>query len=474
VKLLVLGGGPAGAAAALQARELGAEVTLVEANRVGGTSLNEGPAPVRTLARSARLVRDSRSWERFGLRGEPPQVDVAAALANAAGVAKYAHERKRVADFLRAQGIDVVDGVGPARFHDAHTVRIPDGRAFDGDAIVVAVGGHAARLAVPGAELALTYNDIRALTTLPSSVAVVGGADTGCQLASILSDFGTPVTLIEASPNLVPRADRDISSALAESFRGRGIRVLTETIVEGIEQVVDGVTIQCRSRTQPVRLEVESVFFAVGWPGNADSLGVSAVGVETKNGYVSVAEDLRSSVPHILAAGDVNGISMLVPSARHQGRVAAENAILGTHRQISHEIVPTGSFTDPEYGSVGLTEEEARERYDCEIAVVRYENMVRPVADGHPEGFCKLIVERHRRYILGAHVLGEYSAEVIQMAAACMVANLRVEQVAEIQPAFPTFTEGVSMAAQEVTRRLGIAAWAPGFTDLTPVVDEAP
>ena len=168
-----------------------------------------------------------------------------------------------------------------------------------------------------------------------------------------------------------------------------------------------------------------------------------------------------------MAAGDVNGVSMLVPSARHEGRIAAENAVLGTRRQFSHEIVPTGSFTDPEYGSVGLTEAQARERYDCAVAVVRYDDLVRPVVDARPEGFCKLIVER-RLYLLGAHAVGEYSTEVIQMAAACMAANMRIEQLAELQPAFPTFTEAVGMAAAQIVRQLRVAAWAPTWSELRP------
>jgi pyruvate/2-oxoglutarate dehydrogenase complex dihydrolipoamide dehydrogenase (E3) component len=468
MRLLVLGGGPAGATAALQARELGANVTLVEARRVGGTSLNEGPAPVRTLARTARLLRDARSWERFGLRGDPPRVDIAAAVANAERVANYAYEQKRLADFLCSRGIDLVEGAGPAVFQDPHTVSIPDGRTFAGDAIVVAVGGRAGRLPIPGAELAKTYGDIRSLTVLPQSIAVVGGADTGCQLASILADFGVSVTLVEADTTLVPRADQDISTALAESFRVRGITVLTATFVERLERTPTGVTVHYRPGREVSRIAVDDVFFAVGWPGNADTLGSDAVGIETKRGYVLVGDDLRSTLPHVFAAGDVNGNSMLVPSARHEGRVAAENAVLGTHRRFTHDTVPTGSFTDPEYGSVGLTETQAQERYDCEVAVVRYDDLLRAVADGHPEGFCKLIVERHRRYILGAHVIGEYSAEVIQMAAACMEANMRVEQIAELQPAFPTFTEGIGMAAQKIVRQLGIAAWAPSWSDLRP------
>jgi pyruvate/2-oxoglutarate dehydrogenase complex dihydrolipoamide dehydrogenase (E3) component len=176
---------------------------------VGGTSLNEGPAPVRTLARAARLMRDARSLGQFGLRGDPPQVDIAAALANADRVAGYAHEQRRLAEAIASQDVDLVEEAGPARFLDPYTVRIPDGRAFAGD-VVVAVGGHAGRLPIPGAELALTYEDVRGLTTLPASVAVVGGADTGCQLASILADFGAQVTLVEARCCARPPRDRRV------------------------------------------------------------------------------------------------------------------------------------------------------------------------------------------------------------------------------------------------------------------------
>jgi pyruvate/2-oxoglutarate dehydrogenase complex dihydrolipoamide dehydrogenase (E3) component len=466
MRVLVLGGGPAGMSAALHARELGADVTLVEAKQVGGTSLNDGPAPVRTLARTARLIRDAKSWERLGLRGASPQIDIAAALASARRVADYVHDQQRLADALRRHGIDLVDASGPSVLVDSHTAGIPDGREFSADAVVVAVGGRAGRPPIPGVELAFTYEDLRSLTSLPGSAAVVGGADTGCQLASILADFGVKITLIEAGPRLVPHADQDVSDALADSFRRRGIAVLTATQVQRLKRTVTGATVHYRSNAQHERLDVDAVFLAVGWPGNADLIGAAKVGIDTERGYVKVDAALRSSLPHVLAAGDVNGMSMLVPSARLEGRVAAENAVLGTRRRFTHELVPTGSFTDPEYGGVGLTEAQARESYDCEVGVARYEDLVRPVIDDHPEGFCKLIVERHRRYILGAHVLGEYSAEVIQTASACMAANLRIEQIAEMQPAFPTFTEGITTAAQVIVRQMGIAPSAPTWGEL--------
>ena len=389
----MIGGGPAGVSAALQGAELGAQVTLVERKRVGGTSVNEGPAPVRTLARAARLVRDARSWETFGLRGSAPEVDVKAAVANAVRVADYSHDVKRMSEYIASCGVELVQGVGQCWFVDPHTIETPDGQRYSGDAIIIAVGGHAGRLPIPGAELALTYEDIRSLDELPVSTVVIGGSDTGCQLASILVDFGSQVTVLEYAERIKPRSDHDVSDALAAAFTAKGMRIVTGTQATEIER--SGEVFLVHHLVDGVRQTVAAdlVFFAVGWPGNADTLRPEAIGLQTARGYVTVDDRLVSSVPHILAAGDATGLSMLVPSARQQGLVAAENAVLGTRRRNTHEIVPTGSFTDPEYGSVGLTEQEARARYDCEVAIVRYDDLLRPVVDARSGGFCKLIVE---------------------------------------------------------------------------------
>lgn len=467
MRVLIIGGGPAGVNAALQVAELGAQATLVERDRVGGTALNTGPAPVRTLARAARLVRDWSSWETFGLRGPRPEVDLAAALANAQRVADYAYHRRRVADHIRAAGVALVEGAGDARFLDANTVTTAGGRTFTADRVIIAAGGRAARPPIPGAELGLTYEDVRTLTALPDRVAVIGAADTGCQLASILADFGCRVSLIESAPRIVASADADVSAALERAFLARGIDVFTGARVERLETHDDGVRVVFRAGEQAGGVEVAAAFFAVGWPGNADLIGAGAAGIAVERGYVVTDEFLRTSVGHIFAAGDINGHSMLVASASLEGRVAGENAVRGPHRRAVHDVVPVGSFTDPEYACVGLTEERARARYDCAVAVVPYADLLRPVADGRPEGFCKLIVETGGRQIVGAHVLGEYSAEVVQMIAACMAAGMRVEDVAELRPAFPTFTEGVGVAARTLVRELGIRVMPLLWSELT-------
>ncbi|MGO8957967.1 MAG: dihydrolipoyl dehydrogenase family protein [Streptosporangiaceae bacterium] len=466
LSLLVAGGGPAGITAALQASELGAKVTLLEAGQVGGTSLNRGPAPVRTLARAARLARDWSSWATFGLDGPRPVPDLPAVLANSERVARYAHDKKDVAGHLRRRGIDLVEDAGLVGFSGPHTMAAGDGRTWSADRIILAVGGHAARLPIPGAEHALTYEDIPAMASLPRSVAVVGGADTGCQIASIFADLGADVTLFEGGPVLVPTADPSVSAELSRAFSARRMRVATGTMVESLARQDDGIRVDHRDAGGIGQTTVDTVFFAVGWPASLGALHLDAAGIQARPEAIDVDGYLRTNVEHIFAVGDVNGHSMLVQTARMEGRVAAKNAILGPAAHASYRVVPSGSFTDPEYGRVGLTEPEAAQTHDVVAGLAHYDDMLRPVADGRPEGFCKLIADRDSHAILGGHVLGEYSAETVQTIAACMAAGMTVEQVAELQLAYPTVTEGVSMAAQKVCRTIGIGQFPQAWSYL--------
>jgi pyruvate/2-oxoglutarate dehydrogenase complex dihydrolipoamide dehydrogenase (E3) component len=464
VRLLVLGGGPAGAAAALQARELGADVTLLEADQVGGTSLNRGPAPVRTLARAARLARDWSSWERFGLEGSRPVPNLDAVLANSVRVARFAHDKKDMAGHMRHYGIDLVEYLGPVRFAGPHTVHAADGRSWHGDRVIIAVGGHAARLPVPGGELALSYADIRSLQALPPDVAVIGGADTGCQIASIFADFGVRVLLFEAGPLIVPGADASVSAALRAAFEAKGMRVCTGAMVRHLERSGEKVVIQFTRDGPAERESAAAVFAAVGWPPSLAELDLDAAGVKGGQQAIPVDDWLRTNVEHIFAAGDVNGRSKLVQTARLEGRIAALNAVRGPARQMAYEAVPSGSFTDPEYGSVGMTESQAAREHDISVGTARYDDLIRPVADGQSDGFCKLIADRRSHAILGAHVLGEYSAETVQVVATAMSAGMKVEQLAEMQFAFPTFTEAVGIAARKVCRGIGVGQFPPAWS----------
>ncbi|HJR77442.1 MAG TPA: NAD(P)/FAD-dependent oxidoreductase [Nitrospiraceae bacterium] len=456
MRVVVVGGGPAGIAAAVHARRLGAQVMLLERSRLGGVCYNEGPVPVRTLARAARMAREARDWADFGLIGNRPRVDIRAALARAERAVSFIYELQHTSDHLRAEGIEVEEGIGPVHFVDAQTLAVAGGRTVTADRIILAVGGHDRRLSIPGAEVALSFRDVLHLETLPERIVVIGGASTGCQLASIFGDFGARVTLLETAPRLIAQEDQDLGEALGHAFTGRGIDVRTGALTQRLERTPTGIRVHVSRGQQDEQVEGDAVFLAIGWPGNVEELSLAAVGIEAERGYIKVDECLRTSQPHIFAVGDVNGIRKLVQTAVQQGRLAAENAVLGRDQRYESSITPSGSFTDPEYASVGMTEAAARVAHDCVVARHDYTLLTRAVVDQRTDGFCKLIAERGSGMVVGAHVLGAYSAEIIQVAAVCMAARMNVLQIAELQLAYPTFTQAIGHSALRLARELDL------------------
>lgn len=455
-ELIVVGGGPAGVTAALRARELGATVTLVERGRLGGACTNEGCAPTRVLAKAARLVRESEQFHEFGLHGAAPTVDLGELLNHVQQTIYRLQEKKQVLAHLEEAGVKVITEAGATHFEDPHTLVCASGQRLSGDQFILCIGGHARRLKFEGSDLALTHNDVWTLKHLPKSVIVVGAAATGCQLASIFDSFGSQVTVLELAPRIVPGEDESVSKELARAFKSRNLQVITGIGgVERLEATPTGKRAIFRLGDQPHTLEAEAILFAAGWVGNIEGLGLEAAGVQTERGYIVVDQFLRSTASHIFAAGDVTGRMMLVQSAGYEARIAAENAVLGPTRAYEHRIVPHGGFTDPEYGGVGLTETQARTAEpDCLVAETPYSDLDRPVIDGLPLGFCKLIVSRNTHRLLGAHVVGEQAVEVVQLIATGMAAGLRIEQLAELELAYPTFTEIVGLTARQLVRRL--------------------
>jgi pyruvate/2-oxoglutarate dehydrogenase complex dihydrolipoamide dehydrogenase (E3) component len=465
--LLVIGGGPAGVTAALRARELGATVTLVERGNLGGTCTNDGCVPTRVLARAARLVRDTQQFARYGLVGDPPSVDFPRVLARAQETVYRVQQKKQLGHHLAALGVTVFAHSGSARFIDPHTLTLADGTQLRGDSIIICAGGHARRLPFPGGEHALTHSDIWSMTRLPRSLAVVGGAATGCQLASIFAAFGAQVHLFEVGPRLLGVEDEAVSRGITEAFARRDITITTDIGgIARIERQGDQFQLFYTRGEQTHALATEAVVLAVGWPANLDDLNLAAAGVQSERGYIAVNDALRTSTPHIFAAGDVTGRMMLVQSASAEGTLAAESALLGPGARGQHLIVPHGGFTDPEYGSVGLTESKARASDDCAVATVPYTQIDRALIDGHTEGLCKLIVSRTTHRLLGAHIVGEQATETLQLVAAGMAADMWVEQLADLELAYPTFAAIVGLAARQITRELGVVPLAPHWRTL--------
>lgn len=467
--VIVIGGGPAGVTAALRASELGARVALVERDRLGGTCTNDGCAPTRVLAKTARLMREAEHFDEYGLDGERPAVNMAAVIARARHTVARLHTKKQMEAHLERAGVTLYLGVGDARFVDPHTVALGDGTRLEGTRFILCAGGRARRASFPGSEYALTHSDIWSLQTLPRSIAIVGASATGCQLASIMEALGSRVWLLERNSRIVKLEDSLVSEVMTDAFRARGIEVILDIgAVERIDPIAGGLRLSYTRHDELQTLDVEAVLMAVGWPGNGDQLDLEAAGVQHERGYVTVDDYLRTSAPHIFAAGDLNGRMMLVQSASHEARIAAENAVLGIGERYEHQIVPHGNFTDPEYASVGLTEEQAAVKVNGEYVtgVVPYTDLDRAVIDERTAGFCKLIVAVETHRILGAHIVGEQALEAIQIVAAGMAADMWVEQLAELELAYPTYTSIVGLAARQAVRKLGVMPMAPEWLSL--------
>jgi len=451
---IVLGGGPAGVTAALRAAELGARVALVERDRMGGTCTDDGCAPTRVLAHAARLLRDTEQYAAYGLIGERPTLDFPRLLARTQEAIYRIHEKKQLAAHLERGGVQVHESAGATAFIDPFTVELASGVQLSADRFVICVGGHARRLPIPGAELAMTHSDVWRMERLPASVAIVGASATGVQLASVFDAFGSRVLLLEVAPRVLAGEDELVSWALTDAFERRGVEL--EVGVEGIDSIEAGaeaLRIAYRGGGERRVASVEAVIMAVGWTGNLDGLNLEAAGVATERGFITVDETLRTTADHIFAAGDVTGRMMLVQSATFEARVAAENAIRGSRLPSSHALVPHGGFTDPEYASVGLPEHLAGDPAEHLVAAVPYAELDRSVIDGRAEGLAKLIVARSGA-ILGAHVVGEQAVEIVQVVAAGMAAGMTVDQLAEMEFAYPTYTSILGLAARQVRHRL--------------------
>lgn len=464
----VIGGGPAGVTAALRARELGATVALVERKRLGGICTNDGCVPTRALAKTARLMRDSEQFEQYGLISERPRVDFSRLMARTQQIVYQVHEKKQLIDHLTNAGVTVLTGTGGASFVDEHTLALPDGSRLESQKFIICAGGHARRFDFPGSEQALTHHDVWSLARLPRSVAIIGGAATGCQLASIFLAFGVHVTVLERAARILGAEDETISQTIEQAFRQRGMRIVTG--IDGIDRIDktdDGLRLSYTHELRPTTITTEAVILAVGWEGNLKTLNLSAANVQTEGGYTVVDDYLRTSTPHIFAAGDITGRIMLVQSSGYEGRIAAENAMLGPTQPYGHHIVPHGGFTDPEYGSVGLTEAQAREQEPCIVAVVPYADMDRAVIDGHTQGVCKLIVSEETHRILGAHIVGEQALETVQLVAAGMAADRWVEHLADLEIAYPTYAAVVGLAARKIVRDLGVMPLSPQWRALS-------
>src|SRR6476661_5023843 len=458
IDIIVIGAGPAGVLAALRAADLGARTVLVTRAEFGGMAANDGPVPVRTLAHAARLIREARQLGQYGIGVNEPVLDYPRLLARVREVVKDARAHSSLRQQIDSAGVTVHERAGAARFADRHTIETEGGLRLQAEKIVVCTGGLSRRLPVPGFEFTNTHSDAWSLTSVPPSMLVIGAGATGVQVASIFNAFGSRIQLFQTGPRILRSEDEDVSAAVAAAFRSANIAV-HENIgaIQGFEKTPSGVRMIFSRDGVRDSAEATLAVVAVGWVADTAGLSVAAANVETNHrGFVRVDEYLRTSTPHIFAAGDITGRLMLVPQAIRDGFVSATNAVRGPTMTIGDPVSPIGSFTDPEYAQVGLTEANAREKHEVVVAVVHFDSTTRTIIDGRKVGFCKLIVDRTTYKMLGCHVVGERAVEITQVAAIAIAAKMRVDELAHIPLSFPTYAGILARVAASAARELNL------------------
>ncbi len=451
LRFVIIGGGPAGTQAATSAARLGAEVTLIERDVVGGAAHLWDCVPSKAMiATGGRLdaVDDARG---MGLEVPAAVVDLERVRERIAGITAVLEQQNR--RLLESQGVALVRGTG--RLADDHTVvaTTDDGElTFEADAIMVSTGSRP-RIpdwADPDGDVVLTTRDAYPPKVLPEHLVVIGSGVTGVEFVHMFSSFGSQVTLIVSRQQVLPNKDPEVAAVLEDDFLGRGVRLYKGARAIGLDRTPNGVVVRCDDGRVA---EGSHCLLAIGSIPNSEGLGLAEAGVEMDGPWVrDLDHHLRTNVPHIYVAGDVSGKLPLSSVAAMQGRKIAEH-VMGLHkvdhRHLDYEKAASAIFTDPEIADVGLAEADAfAEGRKVRVTKVPFASTARALINDDPRGFVKIISDPATGVILGGSIVGPQAAELIAVLAVAVTNGLRVNDIAESIFVHPALAEALTDAAE--------------------------
>ena len=439
MRILVIGGGPAGYTAAICAAQLGGQVTLVEKDALGGTCLNRGCIPTKALLHSAHLLHSIRRAGEVGIRVTDASVDLPGLMDYKQGV--VARLRQGLQGLMAQNRVRVVSG--SAALVSAGKAIVKDsGEEIEADAIIVAPGSRPRGL--PAAQGVSVWGSDEALSPsrLPSSLVVIGGGVVGLEFAQLYHRLGTTVTVVEALPRILPGEDPEITDILSGLLKQEGIDIITGAGVEGLRQDGEEVAVGLTGS----ELRAGAVLIATGRQAVTDGLGLEGVGVIVEKGCIVVDEAMRTTASGILAAGDATGGPMLAHAAMAEGEVAAHSAT-GHEAAMDYSAVPCCLYTSPELASVGLSEEEARQQHG-RVKVSRFPLAASGRAQvlGEGLGMVKVVAGADHGEILGVHILAPGASEMIAEAVLAMKLEATATELAEVIHPHPSLSEALGEA----------------------------
>lgn len=449
--LIVIGAGAAGSSVASSAAERGFSVALIEEWKVGGTCLNTGCDPTKTLVRSAEVAHLARTSDRFGINVSDVRIDWPAIQRRVNTVIDTIRGGDGDQN-LRDLGITLIKEHG--RFIDADHVVAGD-ETLTADRFLIATGAKNRIAEIEGlAEIGyVTNNDLLDLRQLPDSVVIIGGGIVGVEFAQILARLRVEVTLIGSRGTILPREDPELSEALLTVLRSEGVRWEPNTrITRAARRAAAKVVMGERADGEQVEIEADEILIATGRAPNIERLGLDDAGIALSGRGIVVDATMRTTNAQVYAVGDVTGIYPFTHVADYQARIAEHNLLEdGPPVKSDYRVVPWVTFCDPELARVGLTEDEARAgAYDVVTATVPFADLPRAMTMDERHGMVRLVVDRQDRKILGGHVLGAGAGELIGEIAVVMEQGLPVDAIAATIHPYPTMSEAVFWAAYQM------------------------
>ena len=431
--LIIIGSGPGGYRAAEYAAANGLSVTIIEQAQAGGTCLNCGCIPTKTLCRNAEVLDALHKAEVFGLNDLSFTLDFHRVMERKQQVVESL--RSGVETLLSAPGINFVKG--KAHFISPKEVAVAD-EVYTAHHIIIATGSQAKMLPVPGIDdpRVITSTELLDITEIPRRLCIVGAGVIGMEFASIFSSFGSEVTVVEFLKECLPALDSDIAKRLRQTISRRGVTFQMQSGVKAITP--QGVVFDRKGKEGVV--EADAILIATGRAACTDGLDLDKAGVETGKTGIITDDDLRTNVEGIYAIGDVNGRTMLAHAATYQG-IHVVNQILGRGDQIRLSLIPAAIFTHPEAASVGLTEDACKQSgmaYTCHKGYYRANG--KALAMDETEGMVKVLADETGR-LIGCHVYGAHAADIVQEATALMAMDATLQQLRDLVHIHPTLSE---------------------------------
>jgi dihydrolipoamide dehydrogenase len=448
--LIVIGSGPGGYVAAIRAAQLGMRVAVVEKDsRFGGTCLHRGCIPTKALLHTAGLLDEVRRADEFGVEVGDSRLDLEKAHGYKSRVVDK--NSQGIAYLFRKNRIEGIHGRGRLLGTNDVAVEGADGSAtYSAENILIATGSVPREIpfAPSDGERILNSDHILELAHVPESLVVLGAGAVGAEFASIFTSFGAQVTIVEMLPRLLPLEDAEISRELARAFRKRGIKSLTGAKLAGVESTDGGLRLALEGDGDPKPLEAEMLLVAVGRAPVTDGLGLEEVGVETDKGYIRVDEKMRTSAEGIYAIGDVVPTPWLAHVASAEGILAVEQMAGLEPRPLDYDHVPSVTYCDPEVGSVGLSEEQARERgHEVETGKFPFSALSKAAIIGKTGGFVKVVRDKRYDELLGVHIIGAHATDLIAEACLALRVESTTEELFRTIHAHPTLSEAMAEAA---------------------------